>query len=183
MLASYAASPQGGAASDYVTWAEQVPGVTRAWCAPNGFGAGTVVVYVMLDVVRAGDGGFPVGANDVASDETRDVPATGDQLLVSNHIYPLRPVTALVYVCAPTAYPINLTINNLNDASLQPAMQAALKAMLLETAQVAGTLYPSDFTDAIAAVPGVPHFSMPTPLGPVTAPAGNLPTLGTITWG
>ena len=41
MLAKYRAPPQGGAASDYVLWALEVPGVTRAWCLPLGTGAGT----------------------------------------------------------------------------------------------------------------------------------------------
>ena len=34
---------------------------------------------------------------------------------VADHIYPLRPVTALVYVIAPLPYPINITL-----ASLEP---------------------------------------------------------------
>ena len=44
MLYTYANPPAGGSASDYVEWALQVPGVTRAWCLPNGAGSGTVVV-------------------------------------------------------------------------------------------------------------------------------------------
>ena len=34
---------------DYVAWATEVPGVTRAWCSPNGMGAGTVVVRFVRD--------------------------------------------------------------------------------------------------------------------------------------
>ncbi|MBX6386332.1 MAG: baseplate J/gp47 family protein [Microbispora sp.] len=183
MLAAYQNPPQGGAGTDYVEWALQVPGVTRAWAAPNGFGPGTVVVYIMLDDVRAGAGGFPSGTDGVAAAEPRDTAATGDQLLVADHILPLQPVTALVYVVAPVAAPVNLTINDLNDASLRPAIQAALTDMLRQKAEVGGTLYPSDFIGAIEAVPGVTRFSMPAPSGPVTAAAGHLHTLGTITWG
>lgn len=183
MLASYATPPQGGAASDYVTWAKQVAGVTRAWCAPNGAGAGTVVVYVMLDDVRTAGGGFPTGTDGVATLETRAAVATGDQLLVADYLYPLRPVTALVYVATPTATAINPTINDLNDAALRPAITTALNAMLRTTASIGGTIYPSDLADAIAAVPGVTHFSMPTPAVPLIAAAGHLHTLGTITWG
>ena len=81
---------------DYATWAISVPGVTRAWCLRNGYGAGTVVI--MLDAAQAGHDGFPVGQDGVATDEPRGVPAVGDQLTVANALYPLQPVTALVYV-------------------------------------------------------------------------------------
>ena len=42
-------------------------------------------------------GGFPQGTNGVAALETRDTAATGDQLAVANYLYPLRPVTPIVY--------------------------------------------------------------------------------------
>jgi uncharacterized phage protein gp47/JayE len=76
MLAAYQAPPQGGDKADYVRWALAVPGVTRAWCAPNGFGAGTVVVYVMLDITESSHNGFPQGSNGVATAEPRAAAAT-----------------------------------------------------------------------------------------------------------
>jgi uncharacterized phage protein gp47/JayE len=42
MLARYRAPPHGGARHDYIAWALEVPGVTRAWCSPIGYGPGTV---------------------------------------------------------------------------------------------------------------------------------------------
>ncbi len=184
MLQAYAATPQGGAAADYVTWALAVPGVTRAWAAPNAAGAGTVVVYVMLDDVRSGSGGFPSGTNGTAAAEERGTgPATGDQLLVADAIYPLRPATALVYVAAPTALPINVTINDLNDSSLRPAVLTAIADMLLERASTGGTIYPSEISAAIDAVPGVTRFTLAAPSAPVTAAANELHVVGTPTWG
>jgi uncharacterized phage protein gp47/JayE len=47
MLAKYRAPPQGGAVADYIEWATEVPGCTRAWCASEG--AGGVIVWVMFD--------------------------------------------------------------------------------------------------------------------------------------
>jgi len=182
MLTAYANPPQGGASSDYVTWALEVPGVTRAWAAPNGAGAGTVVVYVMLDDVRAAAGGFPLGTDGVATAETRGVTATGDQLAVADHIYPLRPATALVYVVAPVASPVAFTIGNINDPALRPAITAALQDVFRAKATPGGTLYPSDFAAALDAVPGLTRYSMPTPSAPITAATGSLFTLGTITW-
>ena len=52
MLFAFANPPAGGSQTDYITWALAVPGVTRAWCNPNGAGAGTVVVYTMLDLAN-----------------------------------------------------------------------------------------------------------------------------------
>jgi uncharacterized phage protein gp47/JayE len=41
--------PQGGDAHDYVTWALEVAGVTRAWCFPLELGEGTVTVRFVRD--------------------------------------------------------------------------------------------------------------------------------------
>ena len=74
MLFQYRNPPQGGDADDYVGWALQVPGVTRAWCTGTALGPGTVSVYVMFD---GQDSGFPIGqrwrlaARTAAGDEHR----------------------------------------------------------------------------------------------------------------
>ncbi len=197
MLAAYAAPPQGGAMSDYLEWALAVPGVTRAWVAPNAAGAGTVTVYTMFDATEAAHGGFPQGTNGVAALETRATAAAGDQLAVANAIWPKRPVTALVYSVAPAVYPVNVTIANLYPATtaMQAAVVTALAAALLRVASVGGTawpvgsegasngnLFPSDLTDTLAAVPGLVRFTLASPSAVSTAPTGALPTLGTVTF-
>ena len=58
LLDRLSAPPMGGDAEDYVVWALSVPGVTRAWSAPNEMGIGTVTVRFMHDL-RASTGGFP----------------------------------------------------------------------------------------------------------------------------
>ncbi|WP_419900682.1 baseplate J/gp47 family protein [Roseomonas sp. USHLN139] len=184
MLDRFQQAPQGGSEADYLAWALEVPGITRAWVAPLGMGAGTVVVYVMLDSAQAANGGFPQGTNGVASEESRAPSATGDQLAVADHIFPLRPVTALVYVVAPTPFPINYQIGDLAQDSVETraAIQAELSDMLRRRGRPGGTIYQSDSAAAISAAPGVTRFTLVAPLGSVTAPAGSLPTLGTITW-
>lgn len=186
MLVKYAQPPQGGAASDYVDWALEVPGCTRAWVQPNGEGYGSVTVRVMFDETEAANGGFPVGSDGVATEETRAGPgatATGDQLAVADHIYPVQPVTALVYVRAPIAAPINVTLLALdpNSPDMQAQITAAIEDMLLEKAETGGTIYPSDLYEAILATPGVNHFTMSEPALPITADAGALPVMGTLT--
>jgi uncharacterized phage protein gp47/JayE len=49
ILARISEPPQGGADFDYVQWALEVPGVTRAWCSPQEQGPGTVVVRFVRD--------------------------------------------------------------------------------------------------------------------------------------
>lgn len=186
MLQAYAAPSQGGAKADYVTWALQVAGVTRAWCNPNGLGVGTAVVYTMFDVTEAAYNGFPQGTNGVATAETRGTVATGDQLAVANHIYPLRPVTALVYSYAPAPQALAFTVAGLNPntAAMQTAVTAALTALLMEKASpLADTaIDQSDADAAILAVPGVVSFRVTAPSFPQTPTLGNIFTLGTVTF-
>ena len=183
-LQTFANPPAGGDQTDYVEWAEDVPSVTRAWCNPNGNGPGTVVVYPMLDDAEVAHGGFPQGSNGVATAETRDAPASGDQLTVANYIYPLRPVTALVYVVAPLAQPINFTIADLspNTGTILAAIEVALTGLFLRIGTPLGmTVYPSDWNAAIDSVAGIVRYAITAPSGPVTVPVGSLPTLGTVT--
>ena len=183
MLAKYRAPPQGGAASDYTEWAMEVPGVTRAWVQPNGLGAGTVIVRFMLDDVQAANSGFPQGTDGCATSETRGPTASGDQLAVADHIWPVQPVTALVWAMAPIPHPIDVTLLALepNTPDMQDQIIASINDMYLVKTQLGGTIYPSDLYEAILATPGIIHFTMSEPSLPVTAAAGELPIMGTLT--
>jgi uncharacterized phage protein gp47/JayE len=184
MLAKYRDPPQGGAAGDYVTWALEVPGCTRAWAQPYGMGPGSVVVRVMFDDAQAIHGGFPQGIDGVATDEPRgEITATGDQLTVANHIFPVQPVTALVYVMAPAPWPIDVELLALDPDTpdIEAAIIASLVDMFLAKGETGGTIFPSDLYEAILATPGVNRFTMAAPAGPITADAGALPILGTFT--
>lgn len=196
MLLAYSAPPQGGDRQDYIEWALAVPGVTRAWITPNGMGAGTVVVYVMLDAAEAAFSGFPQGTNGVAAAETRDAPATGDQLTVANAILPLQPVTALVYLNAPTPQPTAFTVADLganNTAAMQTQINAALDDMFLRLGQAGGTvnpatgaawagIEPSDWYGALEAIPGLSEFKVTVPSALILPSTGNLLTRGAVTF-
>lgn len=192
MLYAYQNPAQGGAVSDYVTWAKEVAGVTRAWCNPNGFGAGTVVVYAMLDDTESGNNGFPVGTNGVATNETRGIPtATGDQLTIANYIYPLRPATALVYVCSPIADAINFTISGGGNfgTALRALIASAIQGVFVmygspvsNTPGQNGTIDLSYIESAIAAISGTTGFVITSPNANIVGTTGQLPVLGTITW-
>lgn len=194
MLEAYQNPPQGGSATDYVLWAKQVTGVTRAWCRPNGSGPGSVIVYFMEDDVRAGNSGFPIGTNGVATAETRAAPAFGDQLAVANYIFPLEPVTALVYASAPSQNAVVVTISGLSGATTatKDAVEAALDdmffrlgspgAVYLPDDAVGGTIDISDFEDAITSVPNTGDFILVAPAANVTSADGALPIRGTTTF-
>ncbi|MCP1376053.1 baseplate J/gp47 family protein [Dyella lutea] len=192
MLLAYQNAPQGGKASDYVLWALSVPGVTRAWVAPNGFGTGTVVVYIMLDIAEAGNGGFPVGTDGVSQHDKgadgtpRGTVATGDQLTAADVIIDLEPVTALVYLVAPTANTINFTISGIGtpSADTQAAIASAIDNIFLgHGSPIAGTSVALSSIEAvIAAIAGTTGFVINSPTGNIANVTGQLPVRGTMTY-
>lgn len=181
MLFGYQNPPQGGDKNDYVQWALAVPGVTRAWCFPNQSGAGTVTVYTMWDVAEAAHGGFPQGTNGVATAEPRATAATGDQLAVANSLLNVQPVTPVVYSLAPTANPINFTISGIPVAS-RAAIPGAIAGVFLNDGVPGGSIPLAHIWSAIAAVSGVNDFVITSPAVDITNAAGQLPTVGTLTY-
>lgn len=191
MLDAYQSTPNGGSRGDYPSWAKEVSGVTRAWCAPNGFGVGTVVVYIMLDDANSGHGGFPQGTDGVSPKDNRSTSgnrATGDQLIVANSIFEQQPVTAMVYSCAPIASPIDFTITGLSAAST--ATRAAVAAAITEVFFEQGVPLSdgsfvglSDIDSAIAAISATKGFVITSPVANIANMLGRLPTLGTINYG
>src|SRR5665213_4590859 len=122
--------PQGGAYSDYVGWAEAVPGVTRAWAFPLWMGAGTIGVTFVMD-----------------SNPVSIIPGDGDLANVAaaigvwgTNIGP-RPVTARPYVFAPVATPLDPAIRlNPNNATLQALVTQSLADVIAREAQPGGSL-------------------------------------------
>jgi uncharacterized phage protein gp47/JayE len=187
MLESYAAPPHGGDAADYVTWSLEVPGVTRAWVPAVPLVPGAVTVYFMMDEAEAAYGGFPQGTNGVAAAETRDTAATGDQLTLANYLFPLRPVTTIVYAVAPQATVQNFTISGLSGITTgqKAEVSAAISAVFLSLDTPLGTtsINESTVSDAISAIGGLPSFTITVPASwPITSGLGYLLTLGTVTY-
>ena len=109
--------PMGGAVADYEAWALAVPGVTRAWAAPEQ-GVGTITVRFLMDDLRASDDGWPTPA---------------DVQTVADYIDSKRPVTVKdCYVLAPIKEFIDITIANLvpNTTEAQAEIEASIEAML-----------------------------------------------------
>jgi len=191
VISAYQNPEQGGDKEDYVNWALAVAGVTRAWCRPNGFGAGTVVVYVMLDAAEAGNGGFPVGTNGVSQNDEgsnglpRATVATGDQLTVADAIVTQQPVTALVWVCTPLQNVVPFTITGLSGASAatKAAIAAAIDDVFLREGDPTGaTVNLGEIESAIAAISGTDGFVITSPAGNITSAIGYLPFRGTVSY-
>jgi uncharacterized phage protein gp47/JayE len=178
MMAAYQKGPQSGSSTDYETWAKEVPGVTRAWCVSNGFGVGTVVVFFMMDELRAGSAGFPQGTDGVAAKEPRGARAAGDQLTVANYLFNVQGVVGLVYAAAPVAKQVDLQVTGLPE-QLQPAATKAIGDVLAAQGTPGGTIQFGTIWSAVANAAAGSYFTL-TPASDVVCPPGYLPVLGQI---
>jgi uncharacterized phage protein gp47/JayE len=200
MLAAYQNTPQGGDSNDYEGWALAVPGVTRAWVAPNNFGAGTVVIYTMWDLAETSHQGFPQGTSGVSQFDKgpggtpRGVVATGDLLVVADSLITQQPVTALVYSVSPVANNLTFTISGLTGTTTatRAAISAAISDVFFRNGDPrAGTINRSVIESAIAAIAGTSGFvitlvqgvvgaTTTTYPGNITSAFGQLPVLANV---
>lgn len=158
--------PHGGSSLDYVKWAKEVAGVTRAWAYPLEGGAGTVTARVMTDDLTAN--GIPTAA------KVSEVQA---------YINERKPVTANATVAAPTAVALDFTIAVApNTAAVQAAVEAELKDLIRREAEPGGTIYISHIREAISLAAGEVNYTLTAPTADVTRTAGQITTMGTITW-
>lgn len=157
--------PQGGAAADYVNWALEVPGVTRAWIYPLELGLGTVTLRFVRD------------------DEDDIIPDATEVAAVAAHIEALRPVTAQVYVVAPIAKPLNMTIRIApNSEAVRASVEAELRDLIRREAEPGGTILISHLREAISTAAGEYDHEIVDPPGNVTHDTGEIAVPGTITW-
>lgn len=159
--------PQGGADFDYIRWAKEVAGVTRAWCYPNQLGIGTVVLMFVMD--------DKVGSI---------IPSGGEVTSVQSHVDQMRPVTAEVTVGAPTPVALNFEIHiTPSTAAIKTAIDAELKDLIRRESIPGGTLYLSRIREAISVAEGEFDHVLVTPTTNVVRSFGEITVLGTITWG
>ena len=166
LLARIKDPAHGGKSGDYVTWALEVAGVTRAWVYAQELGLGTVSVRFMMDDAYA-DG----------------IPQAADVAAVQAYIDVLRPVTADLTVVAPIADALAFTIQlTPNDAATQAAVQAELADLIKRESIPAGTILLSHIREAISIAAGETDHVLVAPAADVTHATGHIATLGVITW-
>ncbi|OUI77784.1 hypothetical protein HK18_01195 [Commensalibacter intestini] len=186
VIEAYRISGSVGREQEYILWAKSVSQVSRAWVGRNGFGIGTVIVWIMCDEANLSNDGFPVGEDGSATDEYRYNVASGDQLTVANFIWKKQPVTALVIVCSPIAQPVNFVISDLgvnNTIANQETIKAALKDMFQREAAPGTSLYPSSWERAIGSITAINQYHIANPTEAIIPSSkGHLPTLGTVTF-
>lgn len=175
LLARIQAPPHGGAAHDYVAWALEVPGVTRAWVASE-MGAGTVTVRFMMDELQAAFQGIPQGTGHPSY--------SGDLKTVFDRIEPLRPVTAELFIAAPVAVAFDVTVSSLSPdtAAVRAAIAAELEDLLRREAAPGATIFRSKVWEAISIAAGESSHTVDAPAADVTHAAGEIAVLGTITY-
>lgn len=158
---------RGGTATDYVAWAKEVPGVTRAWCFPKEQGIGTVVVRF-------------------ATDELTDdgVPTLGMVQIVADHIAESAPVTAATTVVAPVAKPVNFRIKDLipDSESVRAQVEAELKSLFVREATPGEALLISHIRQAISSAAGEEDFELLEPTADVPADSTQLLVVGEVTY-
>jgi len=158
--------PAGGTANDYVTWAKEVAGVTRAWCYPLRTGPGTVGVSFVRD-------------NDASL-----IPSAGEVAEVQAYIDTKSPVTADVTVFAPVEETVDFEIDIApNNTEVQDAIQAEIEDLFSRESEPEGTLLISHIREAISIAAGETDHELVSPTANITAGTGVIKTVGTFTWG
>lgn len=159
--------PRGGAKEDYIAWAEEVPGVTRAWCFPKEQGIGTVVVRFATDGMTE-DG----------------IPTSGMVQIVSDYIAEVAPVTATPYVVAPVAKPVNFRIKDLipDSESVRAQVEAELKSLFIKEAHPGEALKLTHIQQAISSAAGEDDYELLEPTADVPADSTQLLVVGEVTY-
>lgn len=166
LLARPKQPPHGGAAFDYVSWALEVSGVTRAWCYPREQGDGTVTVRFVRD------------------NDANIIPDAAAVVEVQNYIDGRCPVTAEVFVAAPVALPLDFVFAAItpNTQTVRDGVAAALADLISREAEPGGTLPISRIRATISTAPGVSDYVLTSPAADVATGTGQMTTQGEVTW-
>lgn len=160
--------PRGGHEDDYVFWALEIAGVTRAWAFRNRDGAGTVAVFFVMDD-KAG----------TIIPDAAEIQTVQDYIETPGH----KPAPATATVYAPVAVPLDFTIQlTPNTAAVQAAVQAELEDMLRQDSSPGGSILISKINEAVSRAEGETDHAVNVPAGTVVHAANEIATMGAITW-
>lgn len=159
---------QGGAPADYVRWALEVPGVTRAWSQRAYPQPGSVGVTFVVD---DDPGGMIPSPTKVAEVEAYITDPTR------------MPATAVLECYAPGTQAVNITLTLTPDTiAVQQSVEASLDAFFRRVAEPGATIYVSQIREAISTAAGETDHVLDAPLADVTPAAGTIAILGTVTF-
>lgn len=165
VIRSYRVIPHGGSQSDYVTWALEVAGVTRAWVVRHWMGPGTVGLFFMRD------------------SDVDPIPSPAACEVVRAYIEKERPVTAELYVLPPAEKPVQYELKVSPDSSaVRRAVEAALIDLHNRESALGAELLLSHIREAISGATGERDHHVISPAGNVAAAANQLLTYGGVLW-
>lgn len=157
--------PHGGAEDDYVAWALEVPGVTRAWVRGNFLGLGTVGVFFVRD-------------NDLDP-----IPSAAAIAVVQAHLESKRPVCAEVYAMAPVPLPVIFRQSIVPDTeALRARVTQSLRELLGREADLGQRLIWTHIGQAISETSGEEDHRLIEPAADVVPGANELPVFGGVEW-
>lgn len=162
--------PKGGATNDWVTWALEVPGVTRAWAYPRHVGRGTVGLAFVCD-----------NAVDTIIPDTSMV--TEVQAYLS---HPDRcPPGCEPLVFAPVPALLSFEIADVQPAqpNVRLTIEAALADLVLREAKPGGTILISHVREVISTAAGEYDHVLLSPTGNVVNETGVMAIYGGVVWG
>ncbi|MEE1922910.1 baseplate J/gp47 family protein [Pseudomonas sp. 148P] len=165
VIRSYRVIAHGGSKSDYVTWATEVAGVTRAWLVRHWVGPGTVGLFFVRD-------------NDIDI-----IPGVDALASVKAYIEQERPVTAEVYVLPPQEKPVQYQLSVTPDSSaVRRAVEASLVDLHNRESELGGVLLGTHISEAISGATGERDHKIHAPIGDVAAQKNELLTYGGVLW-
>ncbi|MDA8481079.1 phage major capsid protein [Citrobacter sp. Awk 4] len=166
VIERYYWTPQGGADGDYVVWAKEVPGITRAWTYRHWMGTGTVGVMV------------------ASSDLVNPIPDDDTVTSARTHIMPLAPVAGSdLYVFKPVEHTVDFHVRITPDTpEIRAAVTAELRAFLLRDGYPEGELELSRINEAISIATGEYSHQLIEPAATIPVAKNELAVMGDIAW-
>ncbi len=165
LLEHLAEPAHGGNDADYIAWAKEVGGVTRAWVTAQELGPGTVVVRFVRD------------------EDASPIPDAGELAEVQAKLDLEAPAHATPTAFAPALLETDFEIELTPDTStVRAAVEAELADLFLREGEPGGTILLSQITTAIGTAAGIEDFTLTDPIADVTHTTNQLPAVGTVTF-
>lgn len=158
--------PKAATKTDYVAWAKEVSGVTRAWCYPLELGPGHVSVRFMTDGLT--ENGIPT---DILVQRVKE------------HIETLMPVTTILQVLAPVPKKLDVTVDIIPETPIiRTKVESALKEIIRSEAEPGGRVLYSSLDRAVGSVEEITSYRLISPTDDVTAGTGEILIPGEVTF-